>query len=170
MINKRAGQTVRAVVNHLSGPGVAGAVFWLGLLSPQPAGATAPIIIAQPVGAVVGAGQPASLTVTPSGTAPFGYQWLKDGVILPGQTYATLTYASFQFTNSGSYYVVITNSFGMAISIPASLSVSNAPLKAWGYNGSGQLGNGNTTSTNLPITATNNVVACAAVNGHSLCV
>ena len=89
---------------------------------------TPPAITTQPVSAVVTVGQPASLSVINTGTAPLGYQWLKDGAMLPGQTNATLTYAAFQFTNSGSYLVVITNTQGMVISRPASLSVTNAPL------------------------------------------
>ena len=125
-------------------------------------------ITAQPVNAVVSVGQTASLSVTNTGAAPFGYQWLKDGAMLPGQTNATLTYALFQFINSGSYQVVITNAAGMAISLPASLSVPDAPLKAWGFNGSGQLGVGNNDPFRLPETVASNVVAAAVGDGHSL--
>ncbi|MBU0714915.1 MAG: choice-of-anchor D domain-containing protein, partial [Verrucomicrobia bacterium] len=127
-----------------------------------------PSITTQPSSAVVAVGQPVSLTVSNSGDEPFGYQWLKDGVILTGQTNSTLAYDPFQFTNSGSYYVVITNDYGLAISFPASLSVSNAPLQVWGNNPSGQLGNGTWASTNLPIQVTNNVVVVAAGGNHSL--
>jgi hypothetical protein len=52
-------------------------------------------------------------------------KWLKDGVLLNGQTNSSVSFASFQFTNSGSYLVVITNTQGMVISLPAFLSVSN---------------------------------------------
>jgi len=127
-----------------------------------------PEITTQPSSTVVGVGQRASLSVSNIGTAPFGYQWLKDGVILTGQTDSNLTYSSFQFTNSGSYYVVITNASGMAVSFPASLSVSNAPLRAWGENNFGQLGNGTTLPTNRPVTVASNVVAVAAGWAHSL--
>ncbi|MEI7809658.1 MAG: immunoglobulin domain-containing protein, partial [Verrucomicrobiota bacterium] len=60
-----------------------------------------PAITTQPVSAVVTMGQPASLSVANTGTAPFGYQWLKDGVLLNGQTNSSVSFASFQFTNSG---------------------------------------------------------------------
>ena len=127
-------------------------------------------ITAQPVSAVVSVGQPASLSASHNGTGPFGYQWLKDGAILPGQTNATLTYASFQFISSGSYSVVITNAAGMAITLPASLSVPDAPLKAWGSNRVGQLGlgNDNYASVRLPETVASNVVATAVGSSHSL--
>jgi hypothetical protein len=130
--------------------------------------ADAPIITSQPVGAVVELGQAAGLSVSNVGTGPFGYQWLKDGVILPGRTSQTLTYANFQFTNSGSYQVVITNADGLVISFPASLSLSNAPLRVWGDNGYGQLGNGTRTSTNRLIVTASNVVAVAGGHRHSL--
>ncbi|MEI6644715.1 MAG: immunoglobulin domain-containing protein, partial [bacterium] len=127
-----------------------------------------PAITAQPISAVVTVGQPTSLSVTNSGTGPFGYQWFKDGVRQTGQTNSTLSYASFAFTNSGSYSVVITNALGMAISLPANLSVTNATLRVWGYNSDGQLGNGTTTHTNLPITVASNVVVAAGGFYHSL--
>ena len=126
-----------------------------------------PSITVQPVGAVVAVGQSAGVSVTASGNAPLGYQWLKNGAILTGQTNATLTYSSFQFTNSGSYAVVVSNLGGLAISLPASLSVPSALLKGWGYNGSGQLRNANQSQT-LPITLASNVVNMAAGDGHSL--
>ena len=125
-------------------------------------------ITVQPASRVVGVGQAASLSVSNTGTAPFSYQWLKDGAILSGQTNRTLAIASMQFTNSGSYSVVITNAQGMVISYPASLSTSNAPLMDWGWNGNGQLGNGTTANGSLPITVASNVVAMAVGNFHSL--
>ena len=138
------------------------------------AGATPPNITTQPISAVVGVGQPASLSVSANGgmnAPPQYYQWIRDGVILTGQTNDTLTYASFQFTNSGCYSVVITNALGMAISIPASLSITNAPLWGWGNNNCGQLGNGTNWgayNTNRPFVVTNDVVTMAAGYWHSL--
>jgi alpha-tubulin suppressor-like RCC1 family protein len=132
------------------------------------AASSSPVITAQPVSAVVTTGSVVSLSVTNSGTAPFGYQWLKDGAILTNQTSSTLSLASFKFTDSGSYQVVITNAQGMTISLPANLSVPNAPLRVWGKNGNGQLGNGTTMDTNRPITVASNVVSAAGGQDHSL--
>ena len=129
---------------------------------------TPPVISAQPVSAVVTIGSMAILSVSNSGTGPFGYQWLKDGAILQGRTNSTVNFDPFQFTDSGSYSVVITNALGMTISMPASLSVPNAPLRTWGWNNYGQLGNGTTTDTNRPIQVASNVVAASGGNAHSL--
>ena len=127
-----------------------------------------PAITAEAQSAVVVEGGPASLSVTCTGTAPLRYQWLKDGVMLVGQTNQTLTFASFQFTNSGSYRVVVTNAGGLVISRSALLSETNAPLQTWGDNGLGQLGNGSYSKTNRPVSAVSNVVAAAAGSVHSL--
>jgi len=127
-----------------------------------------PAITAQPVGAVVTTGQEVSLSVSNSGSVPLGYQWIKDGVILSGQTNSTLNFSSFKFIDSGSYAVVITNSGGMTMSLPASLSTPNAPLRVWGRNNYGQLGNGTNVDTSLPITVASNVVATAGGGFHSL--
>jgi alpha-tubulin suppressor-like RCC1 family protein len=125
----------------------------------------------QPLGGLVSIGQGVTLSFTAASNnlgSPFIYQWLKDGVMLPGQTNSTLTINSFQFINSGNYQVVATNANGMVISFPASLSVSGTPLQAWGYNYYGQLGNGNTNNANFPVSMTSNVVAVAVGGYHSL--
>jgi alpha-tubulin suppressor-like RCC1 family protein len=127
-----------------------------------------PAITDQPVGAVVSVGQETSLSVTGSGSAPLGYQWIKDGILLPGQTNSLLSFSSFKFVDSGSYSVVITNALGMTISVPASLSVSNAPLRAWGNNGDGELGAGTMDNSSLPVQVASNVVVAAAGQSHSL--
>jgi alpha-tubulin suppressor-like RCC1 family protein len=127
-----------------------------------------PVITTQPASQVVTLGQSVSLSVTDNNTGSMAYQWFKDGVLLNGQTNSSVSFASFQFTNSGSYRVVMTNTLGLVISVPASLSVSNAPLKAWGANGSGQLGNGTTVNANLPTSVASNVVAVAGGEYHSL--
>jgi hypothetical protein len=72
-------------------------------------------------------------------------------------------------TNSGTYYVVVTNMSGMTISLPASVAVGNPSLLAWGYNNSGQLGIGRTSYyTNWPVSVASNMVAVAAGGTHSL--
>ena len=126
-----------------------------------------PMITSQPVGAVVYVGSVATLSASISGTG-VGYQWLKDGAILPGQTNNSITFDSFEFANSGRYQVVATNADGMSISLPATLSVPGAPLQAWGRNNYGQFGNGTTAGTNRPATMATNVVAVAAGYGHAL--
>ena len=122
----------------------------------------APVITAGPTNSVVAIGQAAGLGVTVTGTG-LGYQWFKDGVWLVGQTNSNLSFGSFQFTNSGAYRVVVTNATGIAISRPAFLSVTNAPLLAWGENEYGQVGNGTySNSVSTPVSVASNAVAVAA--------
>jgi alpha-tubulin suppressor-like RCC1 family protein len=130
-----------------------------------------PALLGRPSGGVVSIGQSITLTVaaaTNTFGVPLTYQWLKDGVILPGQTNSSLSIGSFQFMNGGNYQVVGRNAYGMAISVPVSLSVPGAPLQAWGDNEDGQLGIGSTTQQYSPFAAASNVVAVAAGQDHSL--
>lgn len=127
-----------------------------------------PVVTQQPTNALFAIGQPASVSVTVSGGGPLAYQWFKDGVWLLGQTNQTLSFPSFQFTNCGSYYVVVTNPAGMTISKPALVTSPDTPLLAtWGGNGDGQLGTGEA-SDSLPVSITSNVVVVAGGNYHSL--
>jgi alpha-tubulin suppressor-like RCC1 family protein len=128
-----------------------------------------PIITQQPTNTIIASGQSANLSIIASGSGALGYQWFKDGVRLVEQTNSTLSVASFQFTNSGNYQVVVTNGAGMVISQPRFLSVAGMSLLlAWGYNNYGQLGNGLGVDHFYPSAVASNVVATAAGNYHSL--
>lgn len=83
----------------------------------------APIVTTQPSSKEVTAGTAALLTVETIGTAPFTYQWAKDGINLGGATSATYTIASVTPTDAGRYTVVVTNSLGSVTSAGASLTV-----------------------------------------------
>ena len=109
-----------------------------------------------------------SVTLAATAGVPSTYQWLKDGVILTGQTNASVTFNALAFTNCGNYQVAITNAYGLSVSLPASLSVPNQSLEAWGYNNVGQLGNLPVTSTNRPVFRTNNIVAASIGQNFSL--
>ena len=70
--------------------------------------AGAPQIVTQPASQTVFAGQPASLSVTVQGGAPYSYQWKHAGTNLPGATKQTLTIPSVFYTDAGTYSVTIT--------------------------------------------------------------
>ncbi|MEY4917741.1 MAG: hypothetical protein RL616_1654, partial [Verrucomicrobiota bacterium] len=122
-----------------------------------------------PTNQVLALGGTVSLSVTVSGAAPV-YQWFKDNRLLLAATNNTLTVTNAGVTNSGTFYVVVTNLNGMVISQPASVMVGNSSLLVWGNNNNGELGNGTTGGTNLPIMVASNVVAGAAGAQHSLMV
>ncbi len=71
----------------------------------------------------VRAGAPAALSVAAAGTSPFTYQWLRNGVLIPGATDATLTFASPQALDAGNYTVVVTGAGGAVTSPGARLTV-----------------------------------------------
>jgi hypothetical protein len=77
-------------------------------------------------GTLVCTGTTVSTSVDVSGTNP-AFQWYKDGAPLNGQTSASLTLASPQPTDAGSYVVVITSSCSSLTSAAYSLTL-NQPL------------------------------------------
>ena len=127
-----------------------------------------PSITAQPANQVVAAGGTVSLNVSTHGTGPLGFQWFKNGGMILGATNNALSLANASVMNSGVYYVVVTNAYGMTISQPVTVTVGNPQLLASGYNSYGQLGDGTTADKHLPESVASNVVMAAAGNQHSL--
>jgi Bacterial lectin/Immunoglobulin I-set domain len=98
------------------------------------AGNAAPTIIIQPVGETVAPGDTTSFTAVASGTPALAYQWYvipagqTTGVLVSGATAASYTVPGADTAVSNDqdqYYVVVTNSFGQAVSQPATLAVGN---------------------------------------------
>jgi O-glycosyl hydrolase len=90
--------------------------------------ATAPAITTQPASTTVTAGQTATFSVAASGTAPFTYQWSKNGAAISGATGSSYTTPATATADSGSTFsVVVTNSAGSATSANAILTVNAAP-------------------------------------------
>lgn len=80
--------------------------------------------------------QPANVTTQPDGTAIFGvvamgpnlqYQWLKNGLILPGATSSMLLLSQVQPDAAGLYSVVISNENETLTSLAATLTVAIPP-------------------------------------------
>ncbi len=87
------------------------------------AGGGAPQITQQPISQTVLAGANATFSVSAQGALPLGYQWFKDGVLLPGQTSTTLVLLNLGTNQAGLYSVAVTNLYGVAYSSPATLTV-----------------------------------------------
>ncbi len=89
-----------------------------------------PGITSQPVSRTVSAGTSASFTVGASGSAPFSYQWRKDGVPVvgnPSAGSATLNLTNVQAIDGGTYDVIVSNGINpSATSAVASLTVNPA--------------------------------------------
>jgi hypothetical protein len=78
------------------------------------------------------AGSNAVFTATPGGTAPFGYQWKRNGTNfsgagISGTTASALTLTSITTNSAANYSVVVTNQFGSVTSSVATLLVVLPP-------------------------------------------
>jgi hypothetical protein len=126
-----AGATTNSLTTDLAGPyavvvtntygSVTSAVATLTLLYP-------PTITTQPTNLTVLAGQSASLSVVATGSALLGYQWRFNGSDWLGATNSSLTLPDAQYTDQGSYCVVVTNSYGSVTSDVAILTVLSPPI------------------------------------------
>ncbi|MBI4663788.1 MAG: immunoglobulin domain-containing protein [Verrucomicrobia bacterium] len=81
-----------------------------------------PVITAQPQLQTVNLGATATFTVNAAGDGPFRYQWLFDGMEVPGATNATLVIRDVQSTHVGGYRVRVSNATGSVTSSEARLS------------------------------------------------
>ena len=79
-------------------------------------GNASPAITDQPDNVTVSQGQPATFSVSATGTAPLSYQWRKNNVNIAGATSATLTITSAQSSDAGNYQVVVSNAAGSVTS------------------------------------------------------
>jgi hypothetical protein len=93
----------------------------------------APAIVTQPVSLAVTAGQTATFLVTASGTQPLSYQWMKNGVAIPGATNLSYTTPATTLSDSGSQFTVVINNVTntpVTSSPPAVLTVNTMPTVA----------------------------------------
>lgn len=96
---------------------------------------TAPFIVAEPSAQEVVVGNGTTLSVRAAGSLPLAYQWFKAGAPISGATASTLTFASAEYTDSGSYSVTITNAVGTTNSAAVTLTVLPEPTYAYLTNG-----------------------------------
>lgn len=71
-------------------------------------------------------GNKVTFSVAAKGTAPFTYQWRKNGVAIAGATAATYILAAARPSDSGVYSVVVANSAGTATSGEVTVTVTAA--------------------------------------------
>ena len=102
----------------------------LGLLLPHLGSGAVfpPTIMSQPATQTVLVGQPATFQVLVSGTAPFYYQWRKNGTNISGATSNSYSIASAQLSSQAAYSVIVTNIVGSATSSNAILNVINSAV------------------------------------------
>lgn len=110
---------------HVSNSGgmVSSMPITVGVIPPTP-----PTITAQPQSAVISVGGSTSLSVSAAGTSPFSYQWKKGGANIGGATSATFVLGNATLDDTGIYTCAVTNLFGTATSLPATVVVSGAPI------------------------------------------
>ena len=87
-----------------------------------------PAITTQPAAQTVTEGESATFSVTASGTAPFTYQWKKNGTNIEGVTTSSHTTDATVLADSGAVFtVVVSNSAGTVTSSGATLTVNVPP-------------------------------------------
>jgi alpha-tubulin suppressor-like RCC1 family protein len=89
---------------------------------------SAPVITRAPVEPGLRAvGSMLTLSVEATGSAPFGYQWRRDGMPIAGATSAALTLRSLGLADAGRYDVVVSNHVGATTSAEVALAVGEPP-------------------------------------------
>ncbi|HEX3718350.1 MAG TPA: immunoglobulin domain-containing protein [Verrucomicrobiae bacterium] len=89
-----------------------------------------PTVVTNPVPEVVTNGAKVTLFVAVIGTGPLTYQWLLNGVPIPGQTKTNLVVSGVSADNLGNYSLLVNGPAGDIVSANALLSVksvTNAP-------------------------------------------
>jgi beta-galactosidase len=124
-------------------------------------GADVPSITTQPASQTVNAGATATFSVTAAGDGPFTYQWLRNGVAIPGANATSYTTPALTSADNGSVFTVnVTNASGTNTSMNAVVTVSsgaptgtnlalNQPTKESGSQNDANLGSANAVDGNL---------------------
>jgi len=86
-----------------------------------------PSILVQPQDQTAVVGLTTTLTVSASGTPTLRYQWKFNNTPIAGATAASLTLTNVQFSQAGSYQVLISNGLGSTNSAYAVLAVLSSP-------------------------------------------
>ncbi|MEI7732703.1 MAG: immunoglobulin domain-containing protein [Verrucomicrobiota bacterium] len=87
-----------------------------------------PTITAQPQSRTNAWGAPSGFTVTATGAAPLVYQWFREDAILLVSTNSQFRVTHVLPGDAGDYYCVVSNVYGMATSVVATLTVLSPPI------------------------------------------
>jgi hypothetical protein len=87
-----------------------------------------PFFVAEPTNVTVSPDADITLSFQAGGPGPFSYQWLLNGVMIPGATNTSLTLTNAQPTNGGSFTVRVLSPYGVTNSDPAIVLVSSPNL------------------------------------------
>ena len=87
-----------------------------------------PVIVIDPFDQTALEGSPVTFTGSAVGAQPLDYQWLRDGIPIPGATTTQLTIATTVAADTGFYQLRVSNAVGVAVSVPAFLLVSGPPF------------------------------------------
>jgi hypothetical protein len=109
--------------------------YYLGLDDVSIVPGFAPVVSLQPTNLTLLAGSNVVFTATPGGSAPFGFQWKKNGTNfagagISGTTSSVLTLTGITTNSTASYTVVVTNLYGSITSSVAVLTVVLPPSLA----------------------------------------
>jgi alpha-tubulin suppressor-like RCC1 family protein len=86
-----------------------------------------PLVLRPPVGGTFFTGRDLVLKAKASGNAPLSYQWSKDGGALIGATAETLVLPTAQFSDAGSYQLIVSNALGVTQSVPVPVTIVDSP-------------------------------------------
>jgi probable HAF family extracellular repeat protein len=81
------------------------------------------MMMSGPSAEIVGPGTPVTLHMQMSSTEPLTYQWLHNGVAIPGATDVTLTLPGINMGNAGQYTVTVRNVMGTVANSSAPISM-----------------------------------------------
>lgn len=107
--------------NLVSGWSQAGAGSYLG--TPLPLLNAPPTILQQPTNAAVPPGAAVTFSLYAEGSAPLGYQWLRNGVFIPDATASAYSTTAGSADNGAVYTCIVANKYGSVTSDPVTLSV-----------------------------------------------
>jgi len=117
-------------------------------------------ILQGPQSQAVPYGSNTTFAVTATGYEPLGYQWFFNGAAIDpanprinGTTNSSMTISSLDFSDIGTYTVLVSNAFGSVMSTGAVLAVGNPPLFT------------SYSATNQTVRAGTNLTLSAAVSG-----